>query len=119
MLLSTIIYLLSSTFALSSPLHQRDNTVIPIENDPWHLSQITAFIPALNSTSPAYIKFSLIDSNDQLQLNTTCQYTSAVGVPSPATPGDGYVNCMNVNVEFKYDGSSIYIVRSYSFPDPR
>ena len=119
MLLSSIISLLFSTLTVSSPLHRRNDTTIPLENEPWHLSHITVFEPAPNSINSAYIKFSISDPNLQLQLNTTCQYWASAGSSVPITPGEGYVSCVSPSVRFKYDGRSIYIVRSYSFPDAR
>jgi hypothetical protein len=90
---------------------------IPQENSPWLLSQITVFNPLANATDSAFIEFSIQDTNSQLQLNTTCQYYASRGIPTPVTPGEGYVSCVNQAVGFKYNGSSIFIERMYSFPD--
>jgi hypothetical protein len=114
-LLSFFLSLIIPTFAI--PLADVSDA-IPQENSPWLLTQITVFNPLPNATDSAFIQFALQDTNAQLQLNTTCQYYAPTRVPTPVTSGDGYVSCANQAVGFKYNGTSIFIERMYSYPDP-
>jgi hypothetical protein len=109
--------------ALSTPITQlttrQSSSFTPlVEALPWYLTNIRVFEPADSTTqASASILFDIADKNAGLELSSSCQYFTAWGVPSPVTPGGGYVQCLNQDVQFKYDGQRIFVERGWLVPD--
>ncbi len=81
------------------------------ENSPWYLNNIVAYSSYANSTRNSSISFNVLDKNTGLQLNTTCGVTFGKGV-EPDT-GNGWAECQNRAVKFKYTAGAIGIQRSW------
>jgi hypothetical protein len=118
-----IIFLFYSALLSATPLnhHRRQGSTVRLESTPWILSNINVIdateAPG-NSTVKSSISFKLQDTNKGLEMETTCSYTAAQGGLSASTPDTFYRRCSNTDVSFRYDGTSVYIARSY-LPNPR
>jgi hypothetical protein len=118
-ILSTLALLLFHGLSNPITLVPRQSSPSPfLENLPWYLTNLVIFEPADSTTqSSAYIMFNIADKNPGLELSSSCQYFTAWGVPAPVTPGGGYVQCLDQDVRFKYDGQSIFVERGWLVPD--
>lgn len=118
--LTLLILLLGATISLAAAvpsIDRRNAENIPSrrdsynENLPWYLNRIVAYTAYTNSTRNSSISFNLQDNNTGLQLNTTCGITFGKGV-EPDT-GEGWAECQNSAVKFRYTAGTIGIQRSW------
>ena len=111
----------AAPMAVPEPQQSPSNSTAPqsssapiSESEPWILTHIKKF-EATSANGVSYITFDLEDTNDRIQLKTTC---TRVVLPGKGNILDGAttVSCANPDVAFSYDGSTIKIQRSYNDP---
>ncbi|KAK3072276.1 hypothetical protein LTR53_007128 [Teratosphaeriaceae sp. CCFEE 6253] len=112
MLLATILLTLSAFASALPPPAKRCNALL--ENTPWIIRNLTAFQPAPDSQSDAFIAFHFCDVNPGLELETTCARnapadSSGQSVVDPTT----YFACEGNQVRFIYSGDELSLERSY------
>lgn len=87
-----------------------------IEENPWTVSNLSAFDAAPGPSGVSYISFHFCDTNTGLQLDTTCsRYLAAGSGQSPIDP-DNYYQCGSDYVRFIYSGDTLQLERSYTDP---
>ncbi|KAK5130794.1 hypothetical protein LTR08_001684 [Meristemomyces frigidus] len=86
-----------------------------IEQLPWHLTNLTIFTSSHNtnssSTPGSSLSFHFCDTNDRLQLDTTCTRTLAAG--SALVDAETYYPCEGGDVRFIYAGAWVGVERGF------
>lgn len=85
-----------------------------LENDPWAISDFTAFTATQGGIS--YISFHFTDTNNGLELKTTCSRHLPKGSDESIEDPDNYYKCHNDDVQFMYSGDKLTISRSITDP---
>jgi len=82
-----------------------------LENNPWRISNLTAFSAARHPAGSSYVSFHFCDTNPGLELDTMCTRRLPKGSTDSCEDPNNYYVCDNDDVQFMYDGESLTLER--------